>query len=93
MLVQTLVENGIKHGIAKRPQGGEIAVEAKVTGGVLEIAVSNTPAGEDKAAESAGVGLANAMERLQLLFGSRASLRLDRSSRERTTAAVRIPAR
>ena len=90
MLVQTLVENGIKHGIARRTDGGEIAVTARRASGALELSVSNTAA--DPAAETgAGVGLANAHERLQLLFGDRATLALDRSRTERTTAVVRIP--
>jgi len=90
MLVQTLVENGIKHGIARRPDGGEIAVSARRVAGALELAVSNTAA--DGASETdGGVGLANAAERLQLLFGDRATLALDRSRAELTTAVVRIP--
>jgi two-component system sensor histidine kinase AlgZ len=90
MLVQTLVENGIKHGIARRTDGGEIAVTARRAGGVLRLEVSNTAA--DPATEpGGGIGLANAHERLQLLFGDRATLALDRSSAERTTAVVRIP--
>jgi two-component system sensor histidine kinase AlgZ len=90
MLVQTLVENGIKHGIARRTDGGEIAVTARCAGGVLRLEVSNTAA--DPATEpGGGIGLANAHERLLLLFGDRATLALDRSSAERTTAVVRIP--
>ena len=42
MLVQGLVENGIKHGIAHLPEGGEIAVVARATNGGVEILVSNT---------------------------------------------------
>jgi hypothetical protein len=90
MLVQTLVENGIKHGIARRTDGGEIAVTARRADSMLRLEVSNTAA--DPATEpGGGIGLANAHERLQLLFGDRATLALDRSSAERTTAVVRIP--
>jgi two-component system, LytTR family, sensor histidine kinase AlgZ len=90
MLVQTLVENGIKHGIARRPEGGEIAITARRSAGALELAVSNT-AGDRAGEPGGGVGLANAHDRLQLLFGDRAKLALDRSNAERTTAIVRIP--
>jgi hypothetical protein len=90
MLVQTLVENGIKHGVARRTDGGEIVVTARRQGGALRLEVSNTAAGPGDDAGN-GVGLANAHERLQLLFGDRATLVLDRSSAERTTAVVRIP--
>ncbi|TMQ08872.1 MAG: histidine kinase [Deltaproteobacteria bacterium] len=90
MLVQTLVENGIKHGIARRTDGGEIAVTARRQGNALRLEVSNTAASE-AGEPGVGVGLANAHERLQLLFGDRATLSLDRSNPERTTAVVRIP--
>ncbi len=92
MLLQTLVENGIKHGIARRIDGGEIVVTARRTATSLELAVTNTAyAGATDA--TGGVGLANATERLLLLFGERASLALDRSDATRTTARVRIPIR
>jgi sensor histidine kinase YesM len=90
MLVQTLVENAIKHGVARRRDGGELAVRAQVHGGMLELAVSNTPA-PDAGERGNGVGLANATERLQLLFGDRATLRLDRSRADCTIARARIP--
>jgi LytS/YehU family sensor histidine kinase len=84
MLVQTLVENGI----AELPAGGEITVAARLSGKTLEIDVVSAPVGERRAP---GSGLANATERLHVLFGPRASLRVDRSSKERTAAQVRIP--
>jgi two-component system, LytTR family, sensor histidine kinase AlgZ len=90
LLVQTLVENAIKHGIARRRDGGEVSVCARIADRMLAIDVANTAA--DAAPEQAtGVGLANASERLQLLFGPRASLQLDRSDRTRTVAHARIP--
>ena len=91
MLVQTLVENGIKHGLSKLSGGGEIAIATRVTSQGLCLDVGNTagPAGPAEGRE--GIGMANAAERLQLLFGSEATLRLDRSAPGWTTASVRIP--
>jgi hypothetical protein len=77
MLLQTLVENAVKYGISPRPEGGEISIIARNEGGALRIQVSNP--GEITSAESAsstGVGLHNAAERLRLIFGERATLRL-----------------
>ncbi|HET9626360.1 MAG TPA: histidine kinase [Kofleriaceae bacterium] len=95
MLVQTLVENAIKHGVARRRDGGQLRVHAELRGRVLAIDVENTPgpepAPEPVTARGGGVGLANASERLQLLFGVRATLRLDRSRRDLTVARARIP--
>ena len=92
MLVQGLVENGIKHGIARLPGGGTLALEARMTRGVLAIHVTSprAPAAEDADDEDGGIGLVNARQRLRLHFGEHASLELD--AREDTiTARVHIP--
>lgn len=95
LLLQTLVENAIKHGIAHAPEGGEIAVTARVEAGLLAIEVTNTKAmglAESIApAPGGGTGLRNTRERLQLLFGERGGLDLDQSEAAHTTARVRIP--
>ncbi|AKQ69714.1 Autolysin sensor kinase [Myxococcus hansupus] len=91
MLVQTLVENAIKHGVAQMPEGGEVAVSARIREGVLLLEVSNTAAPTPAPAEGSGVGLHNASERLRLLCGTGASLHLDRTLPALTTARVRIP--
>jgi LytS/YehU family sensor histidine kinase len=80
MLLQTLVENAVKYGIATRAEGGEVAIVARCEGGALSIRVTNPgtlhgPASPARAT-STGVGLRNAADRLRLLFGERASLRL-----------------
>ena len=91
MLVQTLVENAIKHGVARRRDGGHLIISAQVRDRMLEVCVENTPAPGPETTHGDGVGLANASERLQLLFGARASLKLDRSRADRTLAEARIP--
>jgi len=91
LLVQTLVENAIKHGIARRRDGGEVAITARIADNVLVLHVANTSVDDAAPDASTGVGLANARERLALLFGPRATLRLDRSRADRTVAEVRIP--
>ncbi|PTL83952.1 sensor histidine kinase [Vitiosangium sp. GDMCC 1.1324] len=93
MLVQTLVENAIKHGVSQAPSGGEVSVRARVLDRALHLEVANTHAGAATAsdAEVNGVGLRNASERLRLLCGAGASLRLDRTQPAVTTARVHIP--
>ncbi len=81
MLLQTLVENAVKYGIATRPEGGEVAIVARCVGGALSIQVTNpgsltAPATAAARPVSTGVGLRNAAERLRLLFGDRATLHL-----------------
>lgn len=98
MLLQTLVENAVKYGISTRREGGEITIAAAREEGDLHIRVSNPgelsappSAAAAKAGSSTGVGLRNASERLQLLFGDRAKLSLTAESAGTVTAHVRIP--
>lgn len=98
MLLQTLVENAVKYGISTRREGGEITIAAALEGEDLHIRVSNpgdlaTPpsAAASKAGSSTGVGLRNASERLQLLFGDRARLSLTAGPAGCVTAHVLIP--
>lgn len=89
MLLQTLVENAIKHGIARRGDGGEIDVRAWREGPNLRLRVANT--GTLESNSERGVGLANSRERLRLLFGKDATLRLDADRPDRVVADVRLP--
>lgn len=77
MLLQTLVENAIKHGIAELPSGGLLKVAAHSTADVFTLAVENDCPSPATNPSSEGIGLRNATERLQHLFGSNASLQLD----------------
>jgi len=77
MLLESLVENAVKHGIAPLPAGGELLVSARFEGDALVLEVDNPGRLEDPHPGAAGVGLANARERLRILYGSRASLRLE----------------
>ena len=90
MLLQTLVENAVKHGIAELPQGGRVKVEAVVRDGILLLRVVNSrSAGVVQAA--GGIGLRNSAERLRLIFGPSASISLDLSQPDLAVASVRIP--
>lgn len=88
MLLQTLVENAIKHGIAQRTEGGEVAVDARLVQGALRVDVTNT--GRLQSSEG-GLGLRNARERLRLLYGEKARLTLSESAPERVLARLEFP--
>jgi len=92
MLLQTLVENAVKYGISPRPEGGEIAIVARNEGGALRIRVSN-PGQIDggSGTPSTGVGLHNAAERLRLIFGERATLRIRSEAPSVVVAEAVIP--
>lgn len=78
MILQTLVENGIKHGISKYPEGGEIRVVTRYTGHVLNIKIYNTGQIQYEPSDT-GFGLINTRQRLELLFGNKAIFRVSNS--------------
>ncbi len=90
MVLPTLVENAIKHGLAPLPEGGRIDIRAHRTGETLEIEVRDTGAGFT-AAGGSGVGLANTRSRLAGLYGPRASLQLAAGSPRGVVATLRLP--
>ncbi len=92
MLLQTLVENAVKYGISSRPEGGEISIIARNEDGLLRIRVSNPgEIRENDPVRSTGVGLRNAAERLRLIFGEGATLRLKSEPPARVVAEAVIP--
>jgi LytS/YehU family sensor histidine kinase len=91
MLLQCLVENAIKHGIAPRPDGGELVIAAKVAADALSLEVNNPGRIAEPARDSTKVGLANTRERLRILYGSRASLDLRNCDGGGVAAVVLLP--
>ena len=92
MLLQTIVENAIKHGIAPLPQGGTLRLSADVIGRELVIVVENPRSTNTPVISTTGVGLANAGERLRLLFGGAAALHTDFTDPSRARVTVHLPA-
>jgi two-component system sensor histidine kinase AlgZ len=74
MLVQGLVENALKHGIAQFPDGGELVLRVGRKGECLRVEIGNT--GRLRKDNGSGIGLKNARERLRILYGERASVEL-----------------
>jgi signal transduction histidine kinase len=92
MMIQTLVENAIKHGLEPKAEGGSLAVRAEIVHGKLAVTVADTGLGFGKAATAGtGVGLANIRERLQLLYGHRASLTVAENPGGGTLVTVTVP--
>ena len=90
LMLLTLVENAIKHGIAPQTEGGTIGIRARVEGGRLRIEVRDTGAGLSQAAGS-GMGLANVRARLAALFGAGARLVIEPNVPHGVVAAIEIP--
>jgi LytS/YehU family sensor histidine kinase len=91
MLLQMLVENAIKHGIAELPDGGVLRIHAAVTEGTFALEVENPRPQSRLEASHTGIGVHNAQKRLQLLFGTAATFNLDLSRPARALARVRLP--
>jgi LytS/YehU family sensor histidine kinase len=89
MLVQTLVENAVKHGVAAREEGGEVTVIARLADGRVTVRVTNP--GCLRTQGDTRIGLANARGRLQLLYGELAALELAEHDGH-VIAEVRLPA-
>jgi len=93
MMIQTLVENGIKHGISKIASGGTIDVRSQVQNSDLLISIENDGHLEDDALKnSKGFGIANTKHRLNLLFGEKASFTLTNQADNKVVAKLKIPA-
>lgn len=88
--VQTLVENAINHGIARRVAGGAITLRAGVQAGVLRVSVAS-PGRLGRASDSTGLGLANVRARLRLLWGGAARLDLHDSGEDAVLATLTVP--
>ena len=92
MMIQTLVENAIKHGLEPKAEGGRLRVAAEIVHGKLQVTVADTGLGFGKAATGGtGVGLANIRERLQLLYGAKAALTVAENQPCGTVVTVTVP--
>lgn len=90
MLLQTLVENALKHGLSHLPQGGDVAIRAAFERDMLELRVENSGRIAIPPENGTRIGLANARERLRLLYGDRATLQIEDRD-DRVIATVRLP--
>ena len=92
MMVQTLVENAIQHGLEPKPEGGKLSLKAEVVHGKLSVTLADTGLGFGRAATAGtGVGLANIRERLQLLYGTKASLTITENPGGGTRVTLSVP--
>ncbi len=97
MMVQTLVENAVKHGVAAVRGVGQVVVDASPADDGLRICVAdNGPGFGDRKpavqADGSSYGLKNIRERLRGYYGDRAALTLERDDdREMTVAAILLP--
>jgi signal transduction histidine kinase len=90
-ILQPLVENAVRHGIAERVEAGMITVSARRDGEDLVLTIEDDGPGFTGRGPAAGLGLANTRERLQVLYGPRGSLTLSARESGGTVATIRLP--
>jgi two-component system, LytTR family, sensor kinase len=92
--LQHLVENAIRHGIAREPDSGRLLIAAHRAADMLEISVTDDGVGiEENVVMPKGHGIENTRERLSALYGELASLEIVRRSEGGTIATLRLPYR
>lgn len=93
MTLLTLVENAVRHGIDPSEEGGRIDVDAQRRGDRCLVSVSDTGVGLRHAGTGLGTGLSTLRERLELVFGGDAQLRLSELQPHGFRAELDFPAR
>ena len=92
MMVQTLVENAIKHGISKKTEGGSVSINSSVEDSILHIFIKNTGRIDEKEMlNSGGFGVSNTKHRLSLLYGESANFTIQNCSDNEVLAEIVIP--
>ncbi len=90
MMLQTLVENAIKHGLEPKSAGGRLEISAEIVDGQLAVHVLDNGMGFMPKADE-GVGLANIRERLKALYKGRAELIISVPPAGGTCATIKVP--
>jgi two-component system, LytTR family, sensor kinase len=91
MMLQTLVENAIKHGISRQLKGGVVKIISDFKENYHELAVQNT-GHLNGGASHGGFGLSSTQDRLELLYGDKARFQIQQLNKELVEAKVLIPA-
>lgn len=91
LLLQTLVENGIKHGISKLTTGGKIELQTVCKDSGMEIIISNSGNYSSEQKSETGLGLRNINDRLENAFGKSAYFSIRNTENDTVTAKVFIP--
>jgi len=90
LIIQTLIENGIKHGISKLKNGGKITLSASLNKSTLHLLIMNS--GQYEPIEQGeGIGIPNSKTRLNLMYGEKGSLRISQQSDRDVQVELRIP--
>ena len=91
MMIQTLVENGIKHGISKQKKGGFIDVKTFLESDFLLIQIRNSGVYLDEAQTDQKYGLSNTRKRLALIYGEKAEFKIENEEENVVLMQITLP--
>jgi two-component system, LytTR family, sensor kinase len=93
LILQPIVENAIKHGIAKRAQGGAVRILASRSNGMLTLSVYNDGPSLSPSSETvpSGIGISNMRTRLQSLYGTNFKLDMQNQGPAGVEVSVSVP--
>lgn len=91
LMLQTLVENGIKHGVSKLKKGGQLLVSAFIRNKYLIVEIRNSGQLTNNIVESGGYGIKNTLQRLKIIYKNKAEFKIENESENMVLTLVRIP--
>ncbi len=92
LLLQPIVENAVRHGVAARVEGGRVEIVARRQGAQLVLSVSDDgPGFADAVPTTSGIGLSSSRRRLAVLYGARASLQCDSDATGGARVTITMP--
>jgi two-component system LytT family sensor kinase len=95
MLLQPLIENSIKHGLEPRISGGTVTLRSRIDDGMLVIEVEDDGVGlqanREFSPSGAGIGMRNVRDRMEVQYGSRASVEINSRPGRGTKVTLRMP--
>jgi hypothetical protein len=92
MMLQSMVENAIKHGLECKPEGGHLAVKAEIADSKLRVTVADDGIGFGVVpSKGTGLGLSNIRERLKLLHGEAGQLHIAANIPSGVIATIEVP--
>jgi len=92
MMLQTLAENAIKHGLEAKPGGGTVWLRARREDGQVHVTVADDGKGFSAQSSGTGIGLRNVRDRLRLIYGERARLTVTANFPSGVAATLSVPA-
>ena len=91
MMLQTLVENAIKHGLEPKSGGGTVWIIARQVDDALAVTVADDGQGFNVQSSGTGIGLKNVRERLRLAYGNAASFNIVANFPTGVAATINVP--